>query len=189
MKIDILDINASGQTDGKVLQVAGGKLTYATPASGGGGTSGVTSVNGKTGAVTLVKADISDFPTLASVATSGNYDDLSNKPGYLAPRTQNVTGVSGTYTVDWSLRDVVEITLSGNTTLTFTGAQSGQTCILRIKQDATGGRTVTWPSDVRFGTDLPSVTLSTAADKTDYIGFVYNNVVTKYDLVSVNRGF
>lgn len=187
MKIDVLDINASGQTDGKVLQVSGGKLVFNTVSGGGSGA--VTSVAGKTGAVTLVKADITDFPTLATVATSGSYNDLSNKPAYLAARTQNVSGVSGTYTVDWSIRDIVEITLSGNVTLTFTGAQTGQTCLLRIRQDGTGNRTITWPSDVRYSTDLPSVTLSTTANKTDYIGFIYNNVASKYDLLSVNRGF
>lgn len=39
--------------------------------------SNVTSVNGKTGAVTLTASDITGF---ATVATSGNYNDLSNKP-------------------------------------------------------------------------------------------------------------
>lgn len=39
--------------------------------------SNVTSVNNKTGAVTLTATDITGF---ATVATSGNYNDLSNKP-------------------------------------------------------------------------------------------------------------
>lgn len=39
--------------------------------------SNVTSVNGKTGAVTLTASDISGF---ATVATSGSYNDLTNKP-------------------------------------------------------------------------------------------------------------
>jgi hypothetical protein len=39
--------------------------------------SAVTSVNSKTGAVTLTAVDITGF---AAVATSGNYNDLSNKP-------------------------------------------------------------------------------------------------------------
>lgn len=50
--------------------------------SGGGGD--VVSVNGKTpneqGNVSLVYADIPDTPTLSNVATSGDYQDLSNKP-------------------------------------------------------------------------------------------------------------
>ncbi|QBQ74661.1 long tail fiber [Burkholderia phage BcepSauron] len=51
--------------------------------------SNVTSVNGKTGTVTLTATDIAGF---ATVATSGNYNDLSNKPTpYSLPKATTTT--------------------------------------------------------------------------------------------------
>ncbi len=100
---------------------------------------------------------------------------------------------SQTYSSDMSIDvggyDVVRCTLTGNPEIGFTGGTDGQKFILELKQDATGSRTVTWDSTVRFGTDITSVTLSTAANKTDRIGFVYNSSAGKYDVVAAVRGF
>lgn len=71
----------------------------------------VTSVNSKTGAVSLsasdvgaaatshthTKSQITDFPTLATVATSGSYNDLSNKPT-IPPAVTVDTAISSTST-------------------------------------------------------------------------------------------
>lgn len=68
--------------------------TTATVSDGSGGGGAVDSVNGQTGTVVLdaddvgaaeavhthTVSDVTDFPSLATVATSGSYNDLSNKP-------------------------------------------------------------------------------------------------------------
>lgn len=92
-------------------------------------------------------------------------------------------------TVDWGKYDLVRITLTGNTTLTFSGAVDGQNCHLELKQDATGSRLATMPASVRYSADIPSITLTTTASKFDKLGFQYHSTDTKYDLVSVVKGY
>jgi len=88
-----------------------------------------------------------------------------------------------TIAVDWNNGDVQSVTLGGNRTFTFSNGQDGGKYTLIIKQDGTGTRTITWPASVRWpgGTAL---TLTTSASKTDYIGFIYNGVDSKYDGVA-----
>jgi hypothetical protein len=62
----------------------------------------------------------------------------------------------------------------------------------RVRQDATGSRTLTFTSGTdgfRFGTDIPSITLTTTANKTDYIGAVYHSTDQRWDIVSFVKGF
>lgn len=92
-------------------------------------------------------------------------------------------------TADFSAADVIRITLAGDPTITVAGAADGQKCVLEMTQDATGGRLVTWGANVRFGTDLPSISLSTAGGALDRIGLIYNAAAAKYDVVALSRGF
>lgn len=57
------------------------------------------------------------------------------------------------------------ITLTGNVTLTFSGATSGYAAVLDLilTQDGTGGRTITWPASVKWLNSASAPTLSTAA--------------------------
>lgn len=107
----------------------------------------------------------------------------------IQPTPQTVS-FSATPSIDVSLGDPVDMTLTGNVTAaTLTGGVDGQKITLRIKQDGTGGRTWAFDSTARFGTDITSITLSTAASKLDYIGLVYNSAATKYDVVAFTKGF
>jgi hypothetical protein len=91
--------------------------------------------------------------------------------------------------VNWALGHITQITLDQNTTFAFTGANDGERLILRIKQNGTGGHSVTWPATIRYGTDLTSMIVTSAANKQDYCGFIYDSVAVKYDAVSHMRGF
>lgn len=95
---------------------------------------------------------------------------------------------AGTMTADFSRADTVKVTLGGNATITLSGAVDKQKCILELKQDDTGGRTVTLVNH-RFGSDLTSITLSTGAGLTDKIGFIYDAAAGKYDVVALMRGY
>lgn len=92
-------------------------------------------------------------------------------------------------TADFSDCDVIRITLAGNPTITLTGAADGQKCILELKQDATGSRTVTWSANVRYGSALTSVDLSSAGGALDRVGLIYHGPSSKYDVLAVQPGF
>jgi len=91
---------------------------------------------------------------------------------------------------DASLGNVYTVTLGGNRTIANpTNPTSGQKIIYSIRQDATGSRTITWGAAFRFSVDLPAPTLTTTANKTDHIGFMYNAIDSTWDCLAVTRGF
>lgn len=96
---------------------------------------------------------------------------------------------SATMSVDVTGYNVVRITLTGNLQLGFTGGVDGQKFIAELIQDATGSRTLTYDSSVRFGTDLTATTLTTTANKIDRIGFIYNASAGKYDVIAFAKGY
>jgi len=82
--------------------------------------------------------------------------------------------------VDWTAGSFQEIVIGNITgTPTFTAPTGPSRLTLRVKQDATGSRTIAaWPSGVRWpGATAP--TLSTAANAIDYVTFLYDG--TNYD--------
>jgi hypothetical protein len=90
-------------------------------------------------------------------------------------------------TVDWRKATVQSVTLHGNRTFTFINGHKGGRYVLIIKQDATGSRTVTWPASVHWPGDSPQPpTLTTTANKKDYINFFYDGAI--YDLVAMSQG-
>lgn len=82
------------------------------------------------------------------------------------------------------------VTLGGNRTLENpTNPTDGKKIVFRVKQDATGGRTLTLDTAYQFGTDITALNLSTSPNATDYIGFIYDASISKWCLVSLIRGF
>lgn len=75
-----------------------------------------------------------------------------------------------TITVPWTAANVFSVTLGGNRTFSWVGAQDGQVIVLFITQDGSGSRTVTWPSTVAWPSGS-APTLTTTADKTDVFVF------------------
>lgn len=138
----------------------------------------VTSVASKTGAVTLVKADV-------GLTNVDNTSD-ANKPVSTAQQTAldgkvNIAngggetffdaGNSGSaLTLNLANGNVQKLTLTSNCTITLTSPASGafRSLLLYVFQDGTGSRTITWPASVKWGT-AGAPTLSTAASKMDKI--------------------
>ena len=139
---------------------------------------------------THVKSEITDFPSLATVATSGSYNDLSNKPTiptvnnatltiqkngttvktFTANASSNVTAniTVPTKTSDLTNDSHVSITTETDTTSTGTPAHGGTfTCIDSVTRDSNGHvtkvntKTVTLPSDSNTDT-LVTQNVSTA---------------------------
>ena len=97
---------------------------------------------------------------------------------------------AATIAINASLGNTFTVTLGGNRTLgTPTNPSSGQKIIVRVTQNGTGGRTLSYSSDWNLGTDFVGLPLSTAANATDYIGAIYNAITSKWDIVSIMRGY
>lgn len=116
-----------------------------------------------------------------------------NNSDFISPA--NKTGLvnlvdSATISIDASLGDTFIVTLNGNRILgNPINAVSGQKITFIIKQDNSGNRTLSFDNKYRFGTDLTSITLTTTANKTDYIGVIYNGLDDKFDIVSFMKGY
>lgn len=127
----------------------------------------LTSLN-VSGASILQSANVS-----TAVITSANVGTMSYNNRFIENTTTN-SSVSSTYNVDWSTTSIYNLTLTGNTTITFSNPPSSgysQTMTLVLKQDGTGSRTITWPASVRWSYSQTPV-LTTAANNRDVFTFV-----------------
>ena len=96
---------------------------------------------------------------------------------------------TGATTIDWSKSNTQTLVLGASPiALTFTNGQPGGHYTLALKQDATGSRLVTWPGNVRWSSGV-APTLTTTANKTDYIEFVYDGLSSTFDGVGFNANF
>lgn len=77
---------------------------------------------------------------------------------------------SSVINIDCSLGQYFEVTIAGNRTINFTNYSVGQTIYLDVKQDATGGRSLTFGADVHFPYDT-AFTLTSTANKVDSLIF------------------
>ena len=89
---------------------------------------------------------------------------------------------TSTTTLDLSTGNVLQVVLTGNTTLAFTNPKIG-TYIIKIKQDATGNRTLNFPTIKWSDAAVPTITTTPNAvdlitliyDGTDYYGSCLQN--------------
>ena len=136
---------------------------------------------------------------LTSVTSDGksNWSDTINVSAVTATTiTSNsvkvlpvaLTVVSNTASTNASLSSLFTLTLTGNTTLaTPINGFSGQRILYQLKQDGTGSKLLTLSSGFRSGPI--TVTLSTAANTTDYLGVIYNAIDNRWDVLALNKGY
>ncbi len=88
--------------------------------------------------------------------------------------TETDNGDSSTAdTIDWRLSNKQKSTLTDACTFTFTAPSNPCNLLLRLIQDGTGSRTVTWPATVKWpGGTAP--TLTTDANAVDIVSFYYD---------------
>lgn len=154
-----------------------GALTLGTVSVGKGGTGQTSFTNGQllignTTGNTLTKATLTAGSgitvtngggsiTVAATAVSASFETLTD---------------GATVTLPWVDRKVAQVTLGGNRTLAISGTPAvGESVILRLKQDATGGRTITWPSSgvtINWPLGNASPVLGTTASRTDTFQFI-----------------
>jgi len=83
--------------------------------------------------------------------------------------------------------DIVAVTLTGNvTTLTLTGTRARFT--LRVRQDATGGRTITPSGSITFNGGVAAIVLDPSANAHTIVTFLYDPTTSKFDVVAASFG-
>jgi hypothetical protein len=99
---------------------------------------------------------------------------------------------SASLSFDTDTYDVIEVgAMTGNlTTLVISGTPTdGQTLRVSFQQDGTGGRTITWPAGVAFGTDYTSAMIPTTASAKWGLTLTYNSADAKWRVTAMARGF
>lgn len=110
-----------------------------------------------------------DVTSLGEVASGDTVDvpsgsTLSNptvNDGYTEETATANTGTA--YTIDLANGSLQILTLTGNCTFTFPTPTAGKSFTLFLKQDATGSRTVTWASSVKWPSSTAPTVTSTAS--------------------------
>lgn len=137
----------------------------------------VTVINGAT---EIENADISDTRT-----------QIKFNPALIAKRVVSVaTGTSITPNVDTS--DTVRQTHAGASGTLTLNAPTGTPVddqVLKIRIKSTNSQTYAFNAIYRAGANLPLPETHDGASKTDYLGFVYNAIDTKWDLLAYLPAF
>jgi len=99
---------------------------------------------------------------------NGIVDNSEKLNGMTAFSLQNITGTN----IDWNVATYAKITLSANTTLTFTAPNQPAHLTLEVIQDSTGGYTLTFPTIKWQDGVVP--TLPTVANSISIISLIYD---------------
>ena len=154
----------------------------------GAGTSGIV-MDYADNTTLMGNAITTDFTNrLTKSVNTTNLTSIANGTGDFTP-PKTLTDAA-TITVDAGTGNHFRVTLGGNRTLAApTNPTDGQRIVFEIIQDATGSRTLTWNGSYAFGTDVPSPTLTTTANKRDFVTFVYNSTAAKWYCVEAVKGY
>lgn len=137
----------------------------------------------------LADGTLSNSNLESTVVITTYQQTLTNKR--VSPRAYALS-FSTTLIFASDLYDVIEVgTMTGNlSTLVVSGTPTdGQELRVSFKQDGTGGRTVTWPANVVFGTDYTSGMMPTAANAKWSVTLTYNSADSVWRVTGMARGF
>lgn len=99
-------------------------------------------------------------------------------------QTEFANGNSGTsFTINWNNGQKQNITLNSTTTLSFTNPPGAGNFLLKLIQDSTGGRSVTWPASVRWPQGVAPAVNSGGGNAIHIITFYFDG--TNYYAIGV----
>lgn len=148
-------------------------------------TAGVTSGN-TTG---FTSGSMRLYTVNAGAASVDSYTDWRTGDNTVSTPLVESLSFDTTMMLDCSVAKMFDVTLTGDTVISFSNGVDGTDVVVRLRQDATGTRLVTFGAMVRFGTDITGFTASTSASKLDYITLRYVGSSAKYDFVSSSKGY
>lgn len=93
---------------------------------------------------------------------------------------------AATVTFDLTQSKYHKVILGGNRTLALTGGVVGQSFVIKLVQDGTGSRTVTWFANITWPYDVVP-TLTTTINRADVFGFFCTGNNT-YDGCIIEQG-
>ncbi len=128
--------------------------------------------NNALNSLNIVNADISGSAAIVGSKLANPLTGVTLGKPTINASVQNVTSdtYSATINLDLSSSNVHSITLTGDTTLSVSNATAGQWFYVRLLQDATGSRLVTWFSTIKWpNATVP--TLTTTANRVDSFAF------------------
>jgi hypothetical protein len=140
--------------------------------------------------VLATQSDLTLKAPLASPALTGTASvvNLSQSGRYLS--TPDALTDAATIAVDASAGNDFTVTLTADRVLgNPTNSVNGQKIMFAIRQDGTGGHTLTLDTNYRLGVDIDEVVLSTGAGKIDYLGARYNGTDSKWDVIAFVKGY
>jgi len=116
--------------------------------------------------------DTTELSTDTTPSLGGELDCGTNSIGFTQ---QGSTGSGGVTTIDWKNGNKYEFTFgSGNGTLSFTAPTNPCNLLLKLVQDGTGSRTITWNTTIKWSGGGTAPTLSTDANAVDIISFYFD---------------
>ena len=153
------------------------KLGITDPAISGNNNDQIQILTSSVGSGELLFKDLYDINTTlfddkASLSAAQNIftGDLKAKT-YILTNPTTTTASTSTTTINLATGNVLEVLLNANTTLSFTNPRIG-TYIIKIKQDGTGNKTVTFPT-IKWADDaVPTITAT--ANRTDLVTLIYD---------------
>lgn len=170
------NITTTGDITGGGIHVTGDTAAGDNAALGYTATEGlILTGQGSTNDVTIkndADAAVINIPTGTTSVTFEGDVQFKTEATFDAEVDNGNSGAADT--IDWTAGNKQKSTLTDNCTFTFSPEPSGPcNLVLKLIQDATGSRTVTWPADVKWpGGTAP--TLTTAASSVDIITFYYD---------------
>jgi len=194
--LELLNLTATGSAVNELTLANAATGANPTLSATGGDTNvGITLTPKGTGEIVIAAGNL-NYGGTAVTATGAelNYSDLatlgtSAASKVLTANANNLTTISGAMlntedtltdaaTITWNVVNspVAFVTLGGNRTMAApsgTGAAAGQFISLLVKQDGTGGRTITWNAVYEFPSDT-APTLTATANLGDIFSFRYN---------------
>jgi hypothetical protein len=115
--------------------------------------------------ISIANTGIASFS--ANVSMANNYIVAPVLQAY-SERLTALGNVTGSIGLDLSLSNFFSLTATGNIAFSYSNAPSGRVFAFTVafKQDATGGRTITWPSGTKWpgGSVPPATTNANAVD-------------------------